>query len=53
MFGAAVVTAEQLGVLTTAITDNLAVIIPVGLGILAIMIGVGLIPKIIHKIGRV
>lgn len=49
MFGAALVTAEQLAPLTTAITDNVAVLLPVGLCILAIMLGVALIPRIIWK----
>lgn len=45
-FGTAVVTAEMLEPVTTAITENLAVCLPVGLGLLAIMLGVSLIPRI-------
>ena len=43
------VTAEQAGVVTTAVTDNLAILLPVGIGIMAIMIGVALIPRIVYK----
>lgn len=49
MFGTAIVTAEQLAPLSAAITDNLAVLLPVGLAIMAIMLGVSLIPRIIYK----
>lgn len=53
LFGAAVVDAADLAVLTTSITDNLEVLIPVGISIMAVMIGVALIPKVIRRIGRV
>ena len=43
------VTAEMLEPVTTAITSNLVTLIPVGITILAIMIGVSLIPRIIYK----
>lgn len=49
MFGTAIVTAEQLAPLSAAITDNLTVLLPVGLAIMAIMLGVSLIPRIIYK----
>lgn len=45
----AVVTAAQLEPVTDAIVSNLAVLLPAGLGIMAIMIGVSLIPRIIYK----
>ncbi len=46
---AVVVTAEMLEPVVSAITDNLGVLLPVGLTILAVMIGVSLIPRIIYK----
>lgn len=47
--GAATVTAEQVAPITAAVTDNIGVLLPVGLGIMAIMIGVSLIPRIVYK----
>jgi len=44
-----IVTASQLAPLVTAITDNLGVLLPVGISIMAVMIGVSLIPRIIYK----
>lgn len=44
-----VITAAMLEPITEAITANLAVLLPVGIGIMAIMIGVHLIPRIIYK----
>jgi len=41
--------AEMLAPLTDAITSNLGVLLPVGITILGIMIGVSLIPRIIYK----
>lgn len=43
------ITAELLTPITTAITSNLTVLLPVGIGIMAIMLGVSLIPRIIYK----
>lgn len=43
------VTAEMLEPITNAVTSNLGVLLPVGIGIMAIMIGVALIPRIIWK----
>ena len=45
----AIVTSAMLAPITTAVTDNLTVLLPVGLGLMAIMIGVALIPRIIWK----
>lgn len=45
----AVVTAEMLKPVTDTINQNLTVLLPVGVGIMAIMIGVSLIPRIVHK----
>lgn len=46
---AVVITSEMLAPLTAAITNNLAVLLPVGIGIMAVMIGVSIIPRIIYK----
>lgn len=43
------VTALMLAPITTAVTDNLELLVPVGIGIMALMIGVALIPKIIYR----
>jgi len=42
-------TSTMFDPLTSAITSNLGVLLPVGITILAIMIGVSLIPRIIYK----
>lgn len=44
-----VVTSSMLAPVTEAITGNLGVLLPVGLGIMAVMIGVSLIPRIVYK----
>lgn len=51
MLGAAAYTvdATALSGITETLTANLAVIVPFGLGITAILIGVGFIPKLIKK----
>lgn len=41
--------ASMFTALTTSITSNLDVLLPVGLTIMGIMIGVSLIPRIIYK----
>ena len=43
------VTSAMLEPVTTAITSNLGVLLPVGISIMAILIGVALIPRIIYK----
>lgn len=43
------ITPEMLEPITTALTENLAVLLPVGIGIMGIMIGVSLIPRIVYK----
>lgn len=45
----AVVTAEMLQPVIDTISANVTVLLPVGLGILAIMLGIALIPRIIWK----
>lgn len=43
------VSAELLTPITTAISTNLTTLLPVGIGIMATMLGVSLIPRIIYK----
>lgn len=43
------ITPEMLEPITTALTENLAVLLPVGIGIMGVMIGVSLIPRIVYK----
>lgn len=47
--GAVVITEEMLQPVIDSITGNLGVLLPVGLIILAVMVGVALIPRIIWK----
>lgn len=49
MESSAVITADMLSGLTSIVTDNVQVLIPAGIGIMAIMVGVSLIPKVIKK----
>lgn len=44
-----VVTDAMLGSITATVTDNLGVLLPVGITLMAILIGVSLIPKIIYR----
>lgn len=41
--------AEMLTPLTNAITSNLDILVPVGIGIMATMLGISLIPRIVYK----
>lgn len=43
------VTAEMLAPITTTLTSNLDVLLPVGISIMGVMIGIGLIPRIVYK----
>lgn len=43
------ITAEMLAPITATLETNLAVLVPVGIGIMGTMIGVGLIPRIVYK----
>ena len=42
-------TSVMLQPITDAITTNLGVLLPVGLGIMGTMIGISLIPRIVYK----
>ena len=43
------ITAEMLKPVTDAISTGLTTLVPIGLGVMGAMIGVGLIPRIIYK----
>lgn len=43
------ITAELVKPITDAINSGLTTLVPVGLGIMATFIGLGLIPRIIYK----
>lgn len=43
------ITAEMIQPITTAISSGLTTLVPIGLGIMATFIGIGLIPRIIYK----
>lgn len=53
MFGVASLDATWFSGFAALITDNIAVLVPVALTIMAVMIGLNLIPKVLRKIGRV
>lgn len=46
------ITTEMLAPITDAVTANIGVILPVGIAIFGILIGVGLIPTIISKFAK-
>lgn len=46
---ALLITSDMIQPVIDAITQNLGVLLPVGISIMAIMIGVHLIPRIIYK----
>ena len=46
---AATVTAAMVEPISNAISANVGVLLPVGIGIMAIMVGVSLIPRIVYK----
>lgn len=43
------ITSEMLAPITTAVSGNVTELLPVGIGIMGIMLGVALIPRILHK----
>lgn len=45
----AVVTTDMLEPLVSGLTANIGVILPIGMTILAMMVGISLIPRIIYK----
>ena len=49
MESTAIVTAAMLKPLVDTISTNVGVLLPVGIGIMGIMIGIAIIPRIIYK----
>ncbi|NLW47292.1 MAG: hypothetical protein GXY86_08150 [Firmicutes bacterium] len=49
MVGTAIVTTEMLEGLSSAVTDNVAVILPVALTIMGVFVAISVIPKIIYR----
>lgn len=43
------ITSELVAPITTAISSGLTTLVPIGIGIMAVFIGIGLIPRIIYK----
>lgn len=43
------ITAELVQPITTAISSGLTTLVPIGIGIMATFVGIGLIPRIIYK----
>lgn len=44
-----VLTSNMLAPITEALSTNLGVLLPVGLGIMGTMIGISLVPRIVYK----
>lgn len=45
----AFLTADMLKPIMSALTDNMGILLPVGIGIMGVLIGVSLIPRIVYK----
>lgn len=43
------ITSAMVEPITSAVSDNVAILLPVGIGILGIMVGVSLIPRIVYR----
>jgi len=43
------ITSAMVEPIVTAVSSNVGILLPVGVGIMAIMIGVSLIPRIVYK----
>ena len=43
------ITSDLVAPITTAISSGLTTLVPIGIGIMAVFIGIGLIPRIIFK----
>lgn len=43
------VTSEMIAPITNAINSGLEVLVPIGIGIMAVMIGISLIPRVIYR----
>lgn len=49
MESGATLTSAMVQPIADAISDNVGVLLPVGVGIMAIMVGISLIPRIVYK----
>lgn len=43
------ITSDLVAPITTAISSGLTTLVPIGIGIMAVFLGIGLIPRIIYK----
>lgn len=43
------ITSEMVAPITNAINSGLDVLVPIGIGIMAVMIGISLIPRVIYR----
>lgn len=43
------ITSELVEPIQTAINSGLSTLVPIGIGIMAVFVGIGLIPRIIYK----
>lgn len=43
------ISAEAIAPIQTALSSGLDVLVPVGIGVMAVMIGITLIPKVIYR----
>lgn len=43
------ITSELVKPISDAISSGLTTLVPIGIGIMAVMIGIGLIPRVIYK----
>lgn len=43
------ITSDLVAPISTAISSGLTTLVPIGIGIMAVFIGIGLIPRIIYK----
>lgn len=46
---AVAITSEMVKPLLTAVTSNVSVILPIGIGIMGVMLGISIIPKIVYR----
>ena len=47
--GAFVVTSDMIAPIQTSISSGLTVLVPIGIGLMATMVGISLIPRVIYK----
>lgn len=43
------ITSDLVAPITSAVSSGLTTLVPIGIGIMAVFIGIGLIPRIIYK----